>query len=176
MVKQDVVLSKIITREALENAIRVNAGIGGSTNAVIHLIALARRLGIDLDLDDWDSQGRGVPCLLNIMPSGEFLMEDFFEAGGLPAILRQLGERDLLHKSALTVNGQTIWENNQDAPCWNREVIHEFDSPFKATWRDRRAEGKSRAGWSGLEAIRGIACVDETYRPRSGLRVDRRSS
>jgi L-arabonate dehydrase len=132
MVKQDIVLSKIITKEALENAIRVNAGIGGSTNAVIHLIALARRLGVELNLDDWDRHGRGVPCLLNIMPSGEFLMEDFFEAGGLPAIIRQLGERDLLHKSALTVNGHTIWENNQDAPCWNRDVIHEFDTPFKA--------------------------------------------
>jgi L-arabonate dehydrase len=133
MVKQDVVLSKIITREALENAIRVNAGIGGSTNAVIHLIALARRLGIELNLDDWDRFGRGVPCLLNIMPSGNFLMEDFFEAGGLPAILRELGERDLLHKFALTVNGHTIWENNQEAPCWNRDVIHGFDTPFKET-------------------------------------------
>ena len=133
MVKQDIVFSRIITREALENAIRVNAGIGGSTNAVIHLIALARRLGIALNLDDWDSYGRGVPCLLNIMPSGKFLMEDFFEAGGLPAILRELGERELLHKSALTVNGHTIWENNQDAPCWNRDVIHPFSAPFKET-------------------------------------------
>ncbi len=131
MVKQDVVLSKIITREALENAVRVNAGIGGSTNAVIHLIALARRLGIKMDLDDWDNLGRGIPCLLNIMPSGKFLMEDFFEAGGLPAIIRELGARDFLHKDALTVNGQTIWDNNKDAPCWNRDVIHEFDTPFK---------------------------------------------
>ncbi len=131
MVKQDVVLSKIITREALENAVRVNAGIGGSTNAVIHLIALARRLGIKMDLDDWDSLGRGVPCLLNIMPSGKFLMEDFFEAGGLPAIIRELGARDFLNKGALTVNGQSIWDNNKDAPCWNRDVIHAFDTPFK---------------------------------------------
>jgi len=131
MVKQDIVLSKIVTRQALENAVRVNAGIGGSTNAVIHLIALARRFGLDLSLDDWDSLGRGVPCLLNIMPSGHFLMEDFFEAGGLPAIIRELGEHDLLHKDALTVNGRSIWDNNQDAPCWNREVIHRFDTPFK---------------------------------------------
>ena len=131
MVNQNVVLSKIITRKALENAVRVNAGIGGSTNAVIHLIALARRLGVEMNLDDWDSLGRGVPCLLNIMPSGKFLMEDFFEAGGLPAIIRELGERDFLHKDALTVNGQTIWSNNKDAPCWNRDVIHEFDTPFK---------------------------------------------
>ncbi len=133
MVKEDLVLSKIITQQSLENAIRVNAAIGGSTNAVIHLIALARRLGVELNLNDWDKLGRGVPCLLNIMPSGQFLMEDFFEAGGLPAIIRELGERDLLKKSALTVNGCTIWENNKDAPCWNREVIHKFETPFKST-------------------------------------------
>jgi L-arabonate dehydrase len=120
-------------RRMVENAVRVNAGIGGSTNAVIHLIALARRLGIELNLDDWDELGRGVPCLLNIMPSGNFLMEDFFEAGGLPAIIRELGERNLLHKDALTVNGCSIWENNQNAPCWNREVIHKFEAPFKPT-------------------------------------------
>ncbi len=131
MVKQDIVMSKILTRHALENAVRVNAGIGGSTNAVIHLIALARRIGLDLSLDDWDSLGRGVPCLLDIMPSGNFLMEDFFEAGGLPAILRELGEHGLLHKDALTVNGRSLWDNNKDASCWNRNVIHPFDSPFK---------------------------------------------
>ena len=132
MVRQDVVMSKIVTRDALENAIRVNAGIGGSTNAVIHLVALARRLGLTLNLDDWDRLGRDVPCLLNIMPSGNFLMEDFFEAGGLPAILRELGEHGLLQKEALTVNGRTLWQNNQDAPCWNRDVIHPFEAPFKA--------------------------------------------
>ncbi len=131
MVKHDVVMSKIVTRQALENAVRVNAGIGGSTNAVIHLIALARRLGLELSLADWDKLGRGVPCLLDIMPSGHFLMEDFFEAGGLPAIIRELGENDLLHKDALTVNGRSLWENNQHAPCWNREVIHQFDTPLK---------------------------------------------
>ena len=133
LVNEDVILSKILTRDAFENAIRVNAGIGGSTNAVIHLIAMARRLDLDLSLADWDRLGRNVPCLLNIMPSGTFLMEDFFEAGGLPAILRELGEQDLLHKNAVTVNGRTIWENTHDAPCWNREVIHVFDAPFKPT-------------------------------------------
>ncbi|MDP9087715.1 MAG: dihydroxy-acid dehydratase [Pseudomonadota bacterium] len=131
MVKQDIVMSKIVTRHALENAVRVNAGIGGSTNAVIHLTALARRMGLELSLEDWDGLGRGVPCLLNIMPSGRYLMEDFFEAGGLPAIVRQLGEHGLLHKHALTVNGHSIWENNQDAPCWNQDIIHPFDTPFK---------------------------------------------
>jgi len=131
LVNEGVVLSKILTAHAFENAIRVNAGIGGSTNAVIHLIAMARRLDLDLSLADWDRLGRGVPCLLNIMPSGTYLMEDFFEAGGLPAILRALGERGLLHKDAVTVNGRTIWENTHDAPCWNREVIRPFDAPFK---------------------------------------------
>src|SRR5690606_1925826 len=131
MVNQDVVLSKILTREAFENAIRANAGIGGSTNAVIHLIAMARRMGVELDLDDWDELGRDVHCLVDLMPSGRFLMEDFYEAGGLPAVLRELGERGLLNKDALTVNGRTIWENNENAPCWNREVIHSFDTPFK---------------------------------------------
>ncbi len=131
LVKQDVVMSQIVTRLSLENAVRVNAGIGGSTNAVIHLIALARRLGLSLSLEDWDSLGQTVPCLLNIMPSGQYLMEDFFEAGGLPAVVRELGDNNLLHKHAMTVNGQSIWENNREAPCWNRDVIHSFAAPFK---------------------------------------------
>jgi dihydroxy-acid dehydratase len=131
LVKQDVVLSRIVTRESLENAVRVNAAIGGSTNAVIHLIALARRLGLKLSLEDWDRLGQGVPCLLNIMPSGRYLMEDFFEAGGLPAVVRELGDNDRLHREALTVNGHSLWENNRDAPCWNKDVIHPYRAPFK---------------------------------------------
>ncbi|WP_419805327.1 IlvD/Edd family dehydratase [Terriglobus sp.] len=131
LVRQDVKMSGIITRESLENAIRVNAAIGGSTNAVIHHIALARRMNLEMSLDDWDTLGRNVPCLLNIMPQGNFLMEDFFEAGGLPAILRELGEHNLLHRDALTVNGKTIWQNNQNAPNWRPEVIHTFTEPFK---------------------------------------------
>lgn len=132
LVRDDVPMSKILTRQAFENAIRVNAGIGGSTNAVIHLIALARRLGVPLNLEDWDRLGRGVPCLVNMMPSGEYLMEDFFEAGGLPAVIRELGEHALLNRAALTVNGRTLWENDHDAPCWNRAVIHAFGAPVKA--------------------------------------------
>jgi L-arabonate dehydrase len=131
LVREDVPMSRILTRAAFENAIRVNAGIGGSTNAVIHLIALARRIGVALDLDDWDRLGRGVPCLVNMMPSGEYLMEDFFEAGGLPAVLRELGEAGLLHRDAPTVNGRSLWQNNGDAPCWNRRVIHAFATPLK---------------------------------------------
>ncbi|WP_201274195.1 IlvD/Edd family dehydratase [Microvirga brassicacearum] len=131
MVKQDIVLSQIMTREAFENAIRVNGGIGGSTNAVVHLIAMARRIGVELSLDDWDRLGREVPCLVDLMPSGRFLMEDFFEAGGLPVVIRELAEKGFINKDAMTVNGHTIWENNQDVTCWNSEVIHPFDAPVK---------------------------------------------
>jgi L-arabonate dehydrase len=133
MVRQDIVLSQILTREAFENAIRVNGGIGGSTNAVPHLIAMARRIGVDLSLADWDRLGREVPCLVNLMPSGRFLMEDFFEAGGLPVVIRELAERGLINKDVMTVNGRTMWENTQNAECWSREVIHSFDEPFKPT-------------------------------------------
>jgi L-arabonate dehydrase len=131
MVKENLSLSKVLTKPAFENAIRACAAIGGSTNAVIHLIALARRIGVDLTLDDWDRAGREVHCLLNLMPSGKYLMEDFYYAGGLPAVLRELGENHLLNRDALTVNGKTIWENSKEAPCYNRDVITPFSKPFK---------------------------------------------
>lgn len=129
MVDEDLVLSKILTRQAFENAIRVNAAIGGSTNAVIHLLAIAGRIGIQLDLKDWDDIGQQLPCLLDLQPSGKFLMEDFYYAGGLPAVIRQL--ESVIDKTALTANGKTLWENCQDAPNWNPEVIRSFDQPFK---------------------------------------------
>ena len=119
----------IMTRDAFENAIRVNAAIGGSTNAVIHLLAIAGRLGVPLALDDFDTLIRDVPTLLNLQPSGKYLMEDFCYAGGLPAVMRELG--GLLHAGALTVTGKTVGENVKDAPCWNREVIHAFGAPFQ---------------------------------------------
>ncbi len=131
MVGEDLKMSKILTKQAFENAVMTNGAIGGSTNAVIHLIAVAGRLGIDLSLDDWDRLGRELPCLVNLMPSGKYLMEDFYYAGGLPVVLRELGEAGLLHKDALTVNGQNIWANCKDATCYEREVIHSFDQPFK---------------------------------------------
>src|SRR5918993_363549 len=110
MVEDDLVLSKILTRAAFENAIRINAAIGGSTNAVIHLLALAGRAGVPLSLDDWDALGHDLPCLVDLQPSGQYLMEDFYYAGGLPAVIRELGA--VLNKDALTVNGRTLWENN----------------------------------------------------------------
>lgn len=131
MVHEDLTLSKILRREAFENAVRALGAIGGSTNAVVHLLALARRVGVEFTLDDFDALGRGVHCLVDLMPSGRFLMEDFYYAGGLPVVLRALGERGLLHKQAPTVNGRTIWENVKDARCWNEEVITPFTAPFK---------------------------------------------
>ena len=131
MVREDLVLSKILVRESFENAIRTLAAIGGSTNAVVHLIAIARRIGVELSLDDFDRLGRGVHCLVDLMPSGRYLMEDFYYAGGLPVVLRRLGEQGLLHKDAPTANGRTIWENVSDAQCWNDVVITKPDLPFK---------------------------------------------
>jgi dihydroxy-acid dehydratase/L-arabonate dehydrase len=133
MVWEDLRLSKILTREAFENAIRVNAAIGGSTNAVIHLKAIAARIGVPLELEDWTRIGRGTPTLVDLQPSGRFLMEEFYYAGGLPGVLRRLGEAGLLpHKDALTVNGKSLWENNQDAPIYNDEVIRVIDKPLIA--------------------------------------------
>jgi len=131
MVREDLHMSRILTREAFENAIRANAAIGGSTNAVIHLIAIAGRVGIPLCLDDFDRLGSTLPCLVDLQPSGTHLMEDLFYAGGLPVVLRELGEAGALNRDALTVNGQTIWKNVADAACWNREVIRPFHRPFK---------------------------------------------
>ena len=131
MVREDLVVSKILVRPAFENAIRTLAAIGGSTNAVVHLLAIAGRVGVELTLDDFDRLGRDVHCLVDLMPSGRFLMEDFYYAGGLPAVLRALGERGLLNKDAPTVNGRTIWENVRTAPCWNSDVITPFEAPFK---------------------------------------------
>ena len=132
MVHEDLRLSRILTRQAFENAVRVNGAIGGSTNAVLHSIAIAGRIGVGLSLSDWDELGREVATVVDLMPSGRFLMEDFYYAGGLPAVLRLLGENGLLHRDALTVNGKTIWENSHDAPNWNDEVIRPVDKPLAA--------------------------------------------
>jgi dihydroxy-acid dehydratase len=129
MVHEDLRMSKILTRAAFENAIRANAAIGGSTNAVIHLLALAGRLGVDLTLDDWDRLGSHLPCLVNLKPSGEYLMEDFYYAGGLPAVLREIASH--LDLGAITANGRTVGENIATAPCWNREVIRPIEAPLK---------------------------------------------
>jgi dihydroxyacid dehydratase/phosphogluconate dehydratase len=125
-------MSKILTRPAFENAIRVNGAIGGSTNAVLHLLAMAGRVGVPLTLQDWDDLGRAVPTIVDLMPSGRFLMEDFYYAGGLPAVIRTIGENGMLNRDALTVNGHTIWENCREAPNYNNEVIRPIDRPLAA--------------------------------------------
>ena len=124
--------SAIMTRQAFENAIRVNAAIGGSTNAVVHLLAIAGRLGVTLSLDDFDALALDVPTLVNLQPNGTYLMEDFCYAGGLPAVMRELADAGLLHGGALTVTGRTVADNIAGAPCWNREVIRTFNEPFQA--------------------------------------------
>lgn len=129
MVKADLRLSHIITRAAFENAIRVNAAIGGSTNAIPHLLALAGRLGIPLTLEDFDTLTQDIPLLVNLMPAGEYLMEEFYYAGGLPVVLKNLGH--LLHQDCLTVNGKTLGENIKAAECFNEKVIMPLQKPLK---------------------------------------------
>jgi L-arabonate dehydrase len=130
MVKEDMKLSDILTRKAFENAIIVNAAIGGSTNFVIHLLAIAGRVGVPLELKDFDKFSAGVPLIANLQPSGKYFMEDLFYAGGLPAVLKELDR--LLNKDAVTVNGKSISENYSGIECYNREVITSLDKPFNS--------------------------------------------
>ena len=128
LVKQDIRLSQIVTREAFENAILMHAAIGGSTNAVVHLLALAGRVGVKLDLHDFDEIARDAPLLVNLMPSGKYLMEDFCYAGGCPAVMAELGS--LLRRDAVTVAGVTQGEIADGAKVWNREVIGTMEAPI----------------------------------------------
>jgi dihydroxy-acid dehydratase len=144
MVREDLRLSKILTRKAFENSIIVNAAVGGSTNLIIHLLAIAGRIGVPLELDDFDKIGSRIPLLVNLMPSGKYLMEDFYYAGGLPVVLNEL--KDLLHSDAITVNGKTIGENNENAICYNREVIASIGKPLQPE--------------AGIAVLRGNLCTD----------------
>jgi len=146
MVHEDLRISKILTRKAFQNAIRANAAIGGSTNAVIHLIAFAGRVGVPLTLEDWDKYGRDVKTILDIQPSGRFLMEEFYYAGGLPAVLWKLAQQGQLDEDALTVNGKTMGENVKDAPNWDKEVIRDYD--------------KALVESGGIAVLRGNLCPD----------------
>jgi L-arabonate dehydrase len=145
MVRQGLRPSAILTREAFENAIRVNAALGGSTNAIVHLLALAGRVGVPLDLADFDQMTSEVPVLVNLMPSGSYLMEDFFYAGGLPVVMAELGDR--LHREHVTVTGQSVAVNIAGAQCWNRDVIATLEDPYQP------------AG-SGTVVLRGNLCPD----------------
>ena len=144
MVREDLTLSKVLTRKAFENAIVLNAGIGGSTNFIIHLQAIAGRIGVDLELEDFDRIGSKIPLLVNLMPSGDYLMEDFFYAGGLPVVIRELAE--YLHHDTLTVNKKSLVENSAQAECHNRDVITTIDKPL--------IEG------AGIAVLKGNLCVD----------------
>ena len=129
MVRENLTLPKVLTRDSFHNAIVLNAALGGSTNAVVHLLALAGRLGVDLSLDDWDRWGRDVPCLVNLMPSGQYLMEDFYYAGGVPAVLNELRPR--LVEAQLTVTGRSIGDANDGAAVHDAKVIRTLAEPFK---------------------------------------------
>ena len=173
MVWEDLRLSKVLTKEAFENAIRVNAAIGGSTNAVIHLKAIAGRIGVDLELEDWTRIGRGTPTVVDLLPSGRFLMEEFYYAGGLPGVIRRLGEANLLpNPSALTVNGKSLWDNCLDAPIYDDEVIRPLDNPLiqdggicilRGNLAPRGAVLKPSAATPELMKHRGRAVVFENF-------------
>jgi len=173
MALEDLRLSKILTREAFENAICTNAAIGGSTNAVIHLKAIAGRIGVPLELEDWRRIGFNIPTLVDLQPSGRFLMEEFYYAGGLPAVLRRLGEANRLpHPDAPTVNGRSIWENVRDAPIYDDEVIRPLDQPLLADGGIRILRGnlapngavlKPSAATPELLKHRGRAVVFESF-------------
>ncbi len=144
MVEEDLKLSDVLTREAFENAIKVNAAIGGSTNFVIHLLAIAGRIGITLTLDDFDRLSGSIPLIANLQPSGKYFMEDFYYAGGLPAVMKELTGH--LHKNCITVNGKTVIENISKSEIWNRQVIATVDEPFNPQ--------------SGIVVLRGNLCEE----------------
>ncbi|MEQ8307193.1 MAG: L-arabinonate dehydratase [Hoeflea sp.] len=180
MVKDDLKPSDIMTKQAFENAIRTNGAIGGSTNAVVHLLALAGRVGVDLTLDDWDRCGRDMATIVNLMPSGKYLMEEFFYAGGLPVVLKHLGEAGKLHKDALTVSGSTIWDEVKEARNWNEDVIRPIEKALtqqggiavlKGNLAPKGAVLKPSAATPSLMKHRGRAVVFEDiddYKARIG--------
>jgi dihydroxy-acid dehydratase len=169
LVEEDLRPSQVMNRAAFENAIRVNAAIGGSTNAIIHLLAIAGRLGVPLSLDEFDELARPVPTLVNLMPSGRYLMEDFCYAGGLPVVLRQLAEAGLLVAGQVTVTGRGIGDNVAGAQCWNSDVIRPMSDPLQppgtgtAVLRGNLCPGgaviKQSAASPGLMTHRGRALV-----------------
>ena len=161
MIAADRKPSDILTREAFINAIRVNSAIGGSTNAPIHLNALARHIGVELSLDDWQTYGRDIPLLVNLQPAGEYLGEDYYRAGGVPAVVAELMRQGLIHEGALTANGHSIGENCRDAAIQDEKVIRRFDAPLKLS-----------AGFSVLRgnlfdnAIMKLSVISQEFRDR----------
>ncbi len=131
MVREDLKPSDILTKEAFINAIKVNSAIGGSTNAPIHLNALARHVGVELTVDDWQTYGEEIPLLVNLQPAGEYLGEDYYHAGGVPAVMGELIKHEHLHTGAMTVNGKTVGENYTASTIEDEKVIRPFDRPLK---------------------------------------------
>lgn len=130
MVHEDLKPSDILTKDAFHNAIKVNSAIGGSTNAPIHLAAIARHIGVDLPVQDWESEGHKIPLLVNLQPAGEYLGEDYYRAGGVPAVVNQLIEQGLIHEDAMTVNGKTMGENCRGVAIEDEKVIRPFAQPL----------------------------------------------
>jgi L-arabonate dehydrase len=174
MVKDDLKPSDVLTKEAFENAIRTNAAIGGSTNAVIHLLAIAGRVGMDLTLDDWDRCGRDVPTIVNLMPSGKYLMEEFFYAGGLPVVIKRLGEAGLLHKDALTVSGQTAWEQVKDVDEPRTRCDPAADKALAQSGGVVVLKGNLAPKGAVLKPSAASPASDGPPRPRRGVRRHRR--
>lgn len=169
MVKENLSLSKVLTRNAFENAIMMNAAVGGSTNLVLHLLAIAGRMGVEVNLEDFDKIGSKMPFLLNLMPSGKYLMEDFYYAGGLPAVIKEMAK--FLHNDAITVNGKSLVENSKGAKIWNDDVIASSDNPIlreggiavvKGNLCENGAVIKPSAASPHLMQHRGKAVVFET--------------
>ena len=161
IVREDLKPSDILTRAAFENAIVACSAIGGSTNAPIHLNAIARHVGVELAIDDWEKVGYDVPLLVNIQPAGEYLGEDYYRAGGLPAVMRELPAAGRLHGDALTINGKTVKENVAQAKVCNAEVIRPYDRPLKAT-----AGFKVLRGSLFDSAIMKTSVISEEFRGR----------
>jgi dihydroxy-acid dehydratase len=161
MVREDLKPSDILTKDAFVNAIRVNSAIGGSTNAPIHLNALARHIGVDLTIEEWQSIGEDVPLLVNLMPAGEYLGEDYHHAGGVPAVVKQLMTQGLINEGAMTVNGKTIGENCKDAVTEDENVIRPFDRPLKA-----RAGFRVLSGNLFDSAVMKVSVISPEFRER----------
>ncbi len=161
MVAEDLTPSKIMTRKAFENAIRVNTAIGGSTNAPNHLNAIARHLGVELEVADWEEQGHELPLLVNMMPAGEYLGEDFHRAGAVPSVIAELISAGKIHEDCITANGKTIGENCKGKFSWNRKVIREFNDPIK-----KHAGFKMLSGNLFDSAIMKTSVISEEFRLR----------
>ena len=171
LVREGLTFSRIVDRRALENAIRVNAALGGSTNAVLHLTALAGRLGVKLTLDDFQANCEGIPLLANLVPNGEFLIEEFYRAGGLPALMHALADR--LHLDALTVAGHQVEDNIAGKRTTDPRVIGNSGPADQAAQRAARAARQPRSRRSDHQAVRCEPVADAAHRPRRGVREHR---